>query len=186
MLYSPAPPADAADSLKRGMSMANRNPGRRLPGLVALCATLCAVFVLGSGAGIAQESEEGVFIDGEFVEYYEYVPDFMPPEELKSHIDRNSQDVVIVDTAAELIFEEEHIPGAVNFPWVHEITPPIALPRDKTLVLYCACNDHEDSADMAEKLTFAGYLDVKVLEGGWFKWLDLGYDIVTLEPEEVR
>ena len=138
-----------------------------------------------ASTGFAQEPE-GEFIDGEFVEFYEYVPDFMSPEELKGHIEANSPDVVILDTAASLIFEEEHIPGAINFPWVHELSPPVDLPRDKTLVLYCACNDHEDSADMAEKLSFAGYLDVKVLEGGWFNWLDLGYDIVTREAEEAR
>lgn len=132
---------------------------------------------------VAQESNEGVFIDGEFVEVYAYVPDFMSPQELKRLMDEGSDEIVIVDTAASLIFEEEHIPGAVNFPWVHEIALPVGLPRDKTLVLYCACQDHEDSADMAEKLSHAGYYNVKVLEGGWFEWLDLGYEIVGLAVE---
>lgn len=129
---------------------------------------------------------EGEFIDGEYVEYYEYVPDFMAPEELKSLIDESSDDIVIVDTAATLIFEEEHIPGAVSFPWVHELALPVPLPRDKTLVVYCACNDHEDSVDMAKKLSQVGYLDVKVLEGGWFKWLDLEYGIAGLAAQETQ
>ena len=132
----------------------------------------------------AQDEFEGEFVDGEYVEGYTYVPDFMSPEELKQLIDEKSDDVVIVDTAAELIFEEEHIPGAVNYPWVHELALPVTLPRDKTLVLYCACNDHEDSVDMAKKLSQVGYLDVKVLEGGWFKWLDLEYDIAGLAAQE--
>ncbi len=145
-------------------------------------AAVFAACVLASGAGFAQEGE---FIDGEFVEFFEYVPDFMPPEELLGLMEAGSEDIVIVDTAAELIWEEERIPGSVNYPWVHELALPVTLPRDKTLVVYCACNDHEDSVDIAQKLSFAGYLDVKVLEGGWFKWLDLEYPIEGAAVEEV-
>jgi len=133
-----------------------------------LAVTAFALVIVLTVPGSAR-AQEGEFIDGEFVEAFEYIPDFMPPEELKSLMDAGSDQIVIVDTAAELIFEEEHIPGSVNLPWAHELTQPVPLPRDRTIVLYCACNDHEDSADMAQKLTFSGYLDVKVLEGGWFE-----------------
>ena len=145
-------------------------------------ATALAVLLVGAGSAVAQE-EEGTFIDGEFVEGYVYVPDFMAPDELKRRIEASDTGVV-VDTAAPLIFEEEHIPGSVNYPWVHELELPVTLPRDKTLVLYCACNDHEDSRDMAQKLSLAGYLNVQVLEGGWFKWLDLEYPIAGSAVEE--
>ena len=161
------------------IGMMKQNTGS-LEGRLAI--GLAIIFCLTS-TGLAQEPE-GVFVDGEFVEFYEYVPDFMSPEDLKGHIDQNSDNVVIVDTAATLIWEEEHITGSINYPWVHSLALPVTLPRDKTLVLYCACNDHEDSADMAEKLGLAGYLDVKVLEGGWFEWLDLGYDIAGLAVDE--
>ncbi len=157
---------------------------RSFIGLTAwLLATTFGSVLLLQAAG-AQDEFEGEFVDGEYVEGYTYVPDFMSPEDLKRLIDEKSDEVVIVDTAAELIFEEEHIPGAVNYPWVHELALPVTLPRDKTLVLYCACNDHEDSVDMAKKLSQVGYLDVKVLEGGWFKWLDLEYDIAGLAAQE--
>ena len=148
-----------------------------------LCAAICGSALMLQAAG-AQDEFEGEFVDGEYVEGYAYVPDFMSPDELKRLIDEKSDDIVIVDTAATLIFEEEHIPGAVSFPWVHELALPVELPRDKTLVIYCACNDHEDSVDMAKKLSQVGYLDVKVLEGGWFKWLDLEYDIAGLAAQE--
>jgi 3-mercaptopyruvate sulfurtransferase SseA len=130
------------------------------------------------------QQKKGAFVDGEFVEDYVYLPDFMTPEELKKQIDERSSNIVIVDTAATLIFEEEHIPGAVNFPWVKSITPPVPLPRDKTLVIYCACKDHEDSVDMAQKLSVLGYLNIKVLKGGWFKWLDLKYKTVSNAEEK--
>lgn len=142
--------------------------------------------LLAAGSALAQDDEfvDGEFIDGEWVEGYVYVPEFMSPLELKSLMDDGSDEIVIVDTAAGLIFEDERIPGSVNFPWVHELSLPVTLPRDKTLVIYCACNDHEDSVDMAQKLGLVGYLDVKVLEGGWFEWLDLGFETAGLAVEE--
>ena len=157
--------------------------GKRLPRSLVGFLSASVVTALCATAGTAQESSEGAFVDGEFVEGYAYLPEFMSPGELKKHMDEGSDEVVIVDTAATLIFEEEHIPGAINFPWVHEISLPVGLPRDKTIVLYCACQNHEDSADMAEKLSHAGYYNVEVLEGGWFEWLDLGYAIAGLASE---
>jgi rhodanese-related sulfurtransferase len=144
--------------------------------VVGLVAGLTAV-LLGTGVASAQEPT-GEFVDGEFVEHYVYVPDFISPDAVERHVENpTGDDLLIVDTAARLIWEEERIPGAINFPRVHSISVPVGLPRDRTLVLYCACNDHEDSADMAKKLSQLGYLKVKVLEGGWFKWLDLGYPV---------
>ena len=156
-----------------------------LGGRPSLLAVGLVSSLLAAGAAFAQEDEftDGEFIDGEWIEGFIYVPEFMSSLELKSLIDEESDDVVIVDTAADLIWEDERIPGAVNFPWVHELSLPVTLPRDKTLVIYCACNDHEDSADMAKKLSLVGFLDVKVLEGGWFEWLDLGYETAGLAVE---
>src|SRR5262245_35936305 len=125
-----------------------------------------------------------VFVDGECVEGFVYVPNFMTPEELKKQLDAKSTDIVIVDTAAVLIWEEEHIPGAVNLPYRPNITAPVPLPREKTLVVYCACKDHEDSSDMAKQLSLLGYQKVKVLKGGWFKWLDLKYKTMSKADEE--
>ena len=142
-----------------------------------------AVCLLTATAGFSQEPK-GTFVDGEFIEDFVYVPDFMTPEELKKHIEERSKDIVIVDTAAIPIFEDEHIPGAVNLPWKPELSLPVPLPRDKTLVIYCACKDHEDSSDMAKQLSLFGYTKVKVLKGGWFKWVDLGYKTASKEDEE--
>jgi rhodanese-related sulfurtransferase len=133
---------------------------------------------------VAAQDCKGAFIDGECVENYVYVPDFMPPEELKKHIDEHAPNIVIVDTAAPPIWEDEHIPGAVNLPYTKDLKAPVALPRDKTLVVYCACKDHEDSTDMARQLSLLGYRNVKVLKGGWFKWQDLKYKTVSAEDEK--
>ena len=141
------------------------------PALLGFALLLC---LLAPASAFAQDCK-GTFVDGECIEGYVYVPDFMAPEDLKKSIDQHSTGIVIVDTAAPPVWEEEHIPGAVNFPYSAHITAPVPLPRDKMLVVYCACKDHEDSSDVARQLGLLGYRNVKVLKGGWFKWVELKY-----------
>ena len=158
--------------------------GHARPFVLVSLGAAAAIYILAPTAGFAQQAKKGAFIDGEYVEDYVYVPDFMTPEELKKHIDERSPNIVIVDTAAAPVWEDEHIPGAVNFPYAKNITAPVALPRDKTLVIYCACKDHEDSTDVARQLSLLGYRNVKVLKGGWFKWLELKYKTVSKDEEK--
>jgi len=144
-----------------------------------------AIAMLWATAGYTQEKPvkpAGSYIDGVYVENYVYKPNFISAQELKKLIDEKSKDIVIVDTAAVLIFEEQHIPGAVNFPYGPTLPQPITLPRTKTLVIYCACNAEEESIDTARKLSEYGYQNLKVLKGGWAGWLDLGYPIQTKAP----
>ena len=93
---------------------------------------------------------------------------------------------MIVDTAAPPIWEEEHIPGAVNLPYSKNITAPAELSREKTLVVYCACKDDDDSKEVARQLSLLGYRKVKVLKDGWFKWLELKYKTVSKDDENRR
>ena len=139
--------------------------------------------LLAPASAFAQDCK-GAFIDGECIEGYVYVPDFIAPEDLKKSIDEHSPGIVIVDTAAPPVWEDEHIPGAVNLPYSTKITAPVPLPRDKMLVIYCACKDHEDSTDVARQLSLLGYRNVKVLKGGWFKWLDLKYKTESKDEEK--
>lgn len=148
------------------------------------CGVLAALLFTGFLVPASAQDCKGTFIDGECHEDYVYVPDFMTPQDLLKKIDDHATDIVIVDTAAAPIWEEEHIPGAVDFPYSKNITAPVPLPREKTLVVYCACKDDEDSKDVARQLSLIGYRKVKVLEGGWFKWLNLKYKTVSKEDEE--
>src|SRR4051794_39279942 len=143
-----------------------------------------AIVMLWATAGYTQETPAkpaGSYIDGVFVENYVYKPQFISAPELKKLIDEKSKDIVIVDTAADLIFDEHHIPGAINFPYATTLPQPITLPRNKTLVIYCACNAEEESIGTASKLSEFGYQNVKVLKGGWAGWLDRGYKIDAKE-----
>jgi rhodanese-related sulfurtransferase len=143
-----------------------------VPALLGVALAFC---LLAPASGFAQQQKKGAFIDGEYVEDYVYVPDFISPEEVKKSIDEHSPGMVIVDTSAPAVWEDEHIPGAVNLPYSTKISAPVPLPREKMLVIYCACKDHEDSTDVARQLSLLGYRNVKVLKGGWFKWVDLKY-----------
>jgi len=97
-------------------------------------------------------------------------------EELKRLIDsKATQDIVIVDTQPNEYFAEGHIPGAVNLPYTDRIKPPVNLPRTKTLVLYCPCQNEEESTEMAIQLEKLGYSKLKVLRGGIPRWRELKY-----------
>jgi rhodanese-related sulfurtransferase len=99
------------------------------------------------------------------------------PEELKKLIESKA-DIVVVDNQPKGAYDMEHIPGAINFPWAIQIKVPVNLPRNKVLILYCACAHEEDSTDVADKLMKEfGYNNIKVLEGGWLRWVELGFPI---------
>jgi len=97
-------------------------------------------------------------------------------EELKILIDsKATQDIVIVDTQPSEYFAEAHIPGAVSLPYTNRIKPPVNLPRTKTLVLYCPCQNEEESTEMAIQLERLGYSKLQLLRGGIPRWRELKY-----------
>ena len=104
-------------------------------------------------------------------------PQFIAPADIKKMMDNKDTSFVLVDTQPEEAFAEGHVPGAINYPWVPQVKPPVPLPRNKMLVLYCPCQHDEDSIDMYKKLTEFGYLNTKILEGGWYKWVALKYPV---------
>jgi 3-mercaptopyruvate sulfurtransferase SseA len=131
------------------------------------------VLALSPLLGFAQEGEFDILAETQQIEYPR-----ITVEELKQLIDsKATDDILIVDNAPKELYDEGHIPGAVSFPWANQIKPPIKLPRNKTLIMYCPCTAEEDSTDMANKLRMFGYRNIKLLAGGWFKWEELKYPI---------
>jgi rhodanese-related sulfurtransferase len=109
--------------------------------------------------------------------------DRIKPEELKKLIDSKA-DIVVVDNQPKAAYDIEHIPGAINFPWATQIKGPVNLPRDKTLILYCACDHEEDSTHVAKQLVnHFGYRNIKLLDGGWLRWIGLGYPAERRSPK---
>jgi rhodanese-related sulfurtransferase len=120
------------------------------------------------------------------------------PEELKKLIESNDPNILVVDVQPKGAYDLGHIKGAINFPWAPDIKSPGNLPKNKALILYCDCAHEEDSSDFAKGLTNQfgacasdddssdvaeqlmrkfSYKNIKILEGGWSTWQQLGYPV---------
>jgi rhodanese-related sulfurtransferase len=96
-----------------------------------------------------------------------------PADVLKMMQDKSAK-FALVDTQPVDGYAEGHIPGAISYPWAMQIKNfPIPLPRDKVLIFYGSCP--HDTSDTVKKLAEFGYLNVKIMDGGWYKWLELKY-----------
>ena len=113
--------------------------------------------------------------------------DTISPAEVLKLLKGNNQSYALVDTQPVEGYAEGHIPGAVNYPWVMRITKfPIALPRDKTLIFYGSCPN--DTSSIVKQLGEFGYFNVKIMDGGWYKWLELKYPAegpITTPPSQL-
>ena len=104
-----------------------------------------------------------------------YKVELITAEELKKLMDEGANPLV-VDTQDERIYPVKHIKGAINFPWAPVIREPINLPRSKLLIIYCGCAGEEASKSVARQLMANwGFKQIKVLDGGFTRWLKLGY-----------
>jgi 3-mercaptopyruvate sulfurtransferase SseA len=104
-----------------------------------------------------------------------------PSDVLKLMHDKSAS-FALVDTQPADGYVDGHIPGAISYPWVMQIKNfPISLPRDRMLVFYGSCPN--DTSDMIKKLAEFGYMNVRVMDGGWYKWLDLHYPVAGKRSE---
>ena len=134
--------------------------------------------------GFAQEDMDQYY---ETPEMMEFKPDFISIDAVKKMMDDGDKSFVLVDNQPAIAYEEEHIPGAINFPFVTQIKPPVNLPRNKTLIMYCPCGpDDADAISMAKKLRMFGYFRVKIMHLGWYGWLDKGYPTTKKEDKDAK
>jgi rhodanese-related sulfurtransferase len=104
-----------------------------------------------------------------------------PSDVLKLMHDKNAS-FALVDTQPADGYVDGHIPGAISYPWVMQIKNfPVPLPRDRVLIFYGSCPN--DTSDMIKKLAEFGYTNVKVMDGGWYKWLELHYPAAGKQSE---
>jgi len=98
-------------------------------------------------------------------------------EELKAKIN-NNQPVTIIDVRSSEGFANSSttIKGSIHFK-VRRLRsrlsfPPLKdLPKNREIVIYCACPNDEASIAAAQILQAAGFQRVEVLQGGWLEWL---------------
>lgn len=90
-------------------------------------------------------------------------------------MNNNLQDFALVDVRGEELFEQKHIPGAINIPHKNMTEKRLeAFSKDTLFVVYCAgphCNATEKAAIRLARLE----RPVKKMIGGITGWLDEGF-----------
>lgn len=104
-------------------------------------------------------------------------PPTISKEELKPLL--GSPDLILLDvrTARDWNISEVKIPGAIRAP-VEDMEEWITrCPKERTLVLYCACPQEATSTFLAQQLQEKGYSKVYPLKGGWREWFRARYPV---------
>ncbi len=88
---------------------------------------------------------------------------------------------LIVDARSPELYTMGHIDGAVSLPMVEidAVLPEFLekIVRDRAIITYCSGFGCPDSFDLGVRLLEAGYLDVRVFEGGYPEWRDAGLPV---------
>jgi membrane protein DedA with SNARE-associated domain/rhodanese-related sulfurtransferase len=107
------------------------------------------------------------------------------PEELKSKLDAG-EDVIIVDLRHALEFEAnpDTIPGALHMDAAEMEEASEVIPRDREIVLFCACPNEATAARLALLLRSKGITRIRPLAEGYDGWQSRGYPMSApkLEP----
>jgi rhodanese-related sulfurtransferase len=100
------------------------------------------------------------------------------PEEVKERLDRG-ENVLLVDVREDNEWERGRIPGSIRISkGIIERDIETRIPdRDAEIVLYCGGGFRSSLA--ADNLQRMGYTNVVSMDGGWRRWLDLGYPTVS-------
>jgi len=100
------------------------------------------------------------------------------PEELKGKIDAG-EDVIIVDLRHALEFDAqpETIPGALHMDAAELEEASEAIPRDREIVLFCACPNEVTAARLALLLRSHGITRIRPLAEGYEGWRSRGFPL---------
>jgi rhodanese-related sulfurtransferase len=97
------------------------------------------------------------------------------PYDLQSRLSGGEQ-IVVIDVREPEEFARGKIPGAYTIPrGVLEMQVDGRLPREATVVLYCAGGGR--SALAAKSMADMGYDKVENLQGGWGAWTNSGLPV---------
>jgi len=107
-------------------------------------------------------------------------PDAISIEELKA-LRASPSPVVIVDARSEKSFEAsgEVIPQAVrvNPQQAARSAAELGLAKDAVIAVFCTCPHDETSIRVAGELRKAGWVNTRVIEGGWNAWISAGLPV---------
>ena len=93
-------------------------------------------------------------------------------------ISNNRRDFVLLDVRAKLLFDQGHLPEAINLPHKNiNMTVLAEYPDDTLFVVYCA-GPHCNGADKAALKLAELNRPVKKLIGGVTGWIDEGFSLI--------
>jgi rhodanese-related sulfurtransferase len=126
-------------------------------------------------AAPARAQQQDLFaVDPTILEAAAPPPQLVTPEAVLKMVQDKDSNIALIDVQPTEGYADGHLPGAMSYPWVMRIAKfPIPLPRNKTLVLYGSCPN--DTGDMIKQLAEFGYFNIKVMDGGWYKWVAMKF-----------
>ncbi len=100
------------------------------------------------------------------------------PEELKEKMDAG-EDILVVDLRHSLDFDAnpETIPGALHVDAAEFEEASDVIPRDREIVLFCACPNEVTAARLALLLRSKGITRIRPLSGGYEGWRSRGFPL---------
>lgn len=102
------------------------------------------------------------------------------PDEVRAWQDAGA-DFVLVDARDQIQYAQEHLPGALNIPYI-EIRAGGALPaRNARVVVYCSDEQCPISQYAYQALERLGYAEVYDLRAGLQGWKEAGYPTVLAD-----
>jgi len=104
------------------------------------------------------------------------------PEELKEKMDAG-EDVIIVDLrhALDFVAQPESIPGALHMDAAELEEAYQVIPRDREIVLFCACPNEVTAARLALLLRSKGITRIRPLAEGYEGWRSRGFPMSLLK-----
>jgi membrane protein DedA with SNARE-associated domain/rhodanese-related sulfurtransferase len=106
------------------------------------------------------------------------------PEELKGKMDAG-EDVLVVDLRHSLDFDAnpETIPGALHIDAAELEEAYEVIPRDREIVLFCACPNEATAARLALLLRSKGITQIRPLSEGYEGWRSRGFPMSLAKDE---
>lgn len=106
------------------------------------------------------------------------------PEELKEKMDAG-EDVIVVDLRHALDFDAnpETIPGALHIDAAELEEASVVIPRDREIILFCACPNEVTAAKAALMLRSKGITRIRPLAEGYEGWRSRGFPLSLANSE---
>ena len=98
---------------------------------------------------------------------------------------QSGEEFALIDARDSVQYAREHIPGAVNVPYVEIRAGGLLPPRDLRIVVYCSSETCPISQYAYQALDQLGYEEIYDMRAGLQGWKDAGFPTVIGADSEV-